>query len=278
MTTIPNNTIGLIAGQGDFPISICRGAHSENIKVIVLAVRGFCNKNIEQFADVTHWIELGQTQRALDILKSHDIHHVVMAGRIPHQSIFQYRHFDALALKVLAHAVTKRADGLLGHVVNEMKKHDIEVLDSSLFVKSLMQPEGYMTTKRKLDAREEEDIRFGLPIARVVAGQDIGQTIVVKDKAVIAVEGFEGTDECIKRAGNLAGDGTVIVKVSKPQQDKRFDIPVIGKTTVKNMIKAGASVLAFSADETLVFDKDDVIKNADEAGIVIIAVKNPKMN
>ncbi|MDD4280245.1 MAG: UDP-2,3-diacylglucosamine diphosphatase LpxI [Candidatus Sumerlaeales bacterium] len=266
--------IALIAGQGVFPISIVRGAHSENIRVVVLAIKGFCSDEIEQYADKIYWVELGQAQKGLDILQKENIKYIVMAGRVPHQTIFQYRHFDTLALKVLARTMTKRADGILNAVVKAMESYGIEVLDSSLFVRQLFQPAGLLTPKRPLTKAEEEDIRFGLPIARSVAGLDIGQTIVVKDKSVIAVEGLEGTDECIKRAGELAGPGCVVIKVSKPAQDKRFDIPIIGPTTIKSMKTAQASVLAFSANEALMFGKDEIVTNAESAGIAVCAVNN----
>ena len=270
------DTIGLFAGQGDFPLLITRGARAENLKVVAIALKGFCSPEIEKCATETFWVELGQTSYALDLLHQHRVHHLIMAGRVPHQTIFQYRHFDSRALKLLAKAVTRRADGLLGLVVDELKKEGITVWDSSLFVKSLMPKAGLLTVDRPLTKHEREDVAFGLPIARVVAGQDIGQTIVVKDKAVIAVEGFEGTDECIKRAGDLAGPGCVVIKVSKPRQDKRFDIPVIGPGTIRNMHRSGASAIAFSAGETLVFDRQEIIANAQKLDIAIVAVDNPK--
>ena len=276
MTNTHNfDVIGLFAGQGDFPLLIAKGARADNIQVIAIALKGFCSPEIEQYATQTHWIELGQTSYAIELLHQNNVKHLIMAGRVPHQTIFQYRHFDTRALKLLAKAVTRKADGLLGLVVDELKKEGITVIDSSLFVKSLMPPAGLLTEKRPLTPREQEDVNFGLPIARVIAGQDIGQTIIVKEKCVIAVEGLEGTDECIKRAGELAGPGCVIIKVSKPRQDKRFDIPVIGTTTIKNMKKAGATAIAFSASETLVFDKKQIIAFGEENDIAVIAVSNP---
>jgi UDP-2,3-diacylglucosamine hydrolase len=195
----------------------------------------------------------------------------MMAGRVPHNSIFQYRHFDARALKLIAKAVNRKADTLLGAVTAELEREGIEVLDSSLFLKSLMPPPGLLTGDRQPTEGEQDDIDFGWPIAKAVAGQDIGQSIVVKGRAVIAVEAMEGTDECIRRAGEVAGPGCIVIKVSKPAQDLRFDIPVIGKTTLKHMVEAGCTALAFSARESLLFDQDEVLRVASENNISILA-------
>lgn len=268
------DTIGLLTGEGDFPLLIAQGARAENIRVVALALKGFASPKIEEYADETHWVELGQTSLAIETAKKAGIKYLTMAGRVPHSTIFQYRHFDFRAVKFLAKAVTRKADGILGMVVDELKKEGITVIDSTTFVRSLMPGAGLLTPDRPLTEREAEDVEFGFPIARIVAGQDIGQTIIVKDKAVIAVEGFEGTDECIKRAGALAGPGCVIIKVSKPQQDRRYDIPCLGKTTIKSMIQAGASAIAFSAGETLLFDKQHVLDSASANDIAITAVRN----
>jgi len=263
--------VAIIAGAGDFPKLVARAARSANVEVIVFGVRGFAESGLADLAHHIEWIELGQLDYAIQLLHKLSVSNVILAGRIPHTSIFQYRHFDFRAVKLLARAVNKKADTLLGILSQELEKEGIHVLDSSIFLKSLMPQPGLLTSKRALTAEEEENIAFGWPIAKSIAGLDIGQTIVVKDKMVVAVEAAEGTDECIARAAQLAGPGCVVIKVSKPNQDLRFDIPVIGKRTIETMIRARASTLAISARECLVFDQDVVLAEADAHGIVIVA-------
>jgi DUF1009 family protein len=263
--------IAIVAGAGDFPRLIARAARSQGIDVIILGVKGFAEPNLADVATQLEWIELGQLDYAIRLLHKHGVAHLIMAGRIPHTSIFQYRHFDWRAIKLLARAPDKKADTLLGTLARELDKEGIQVLDSSLFLKSLMPAPGVLTPTRPPTARETEEIEFGYPIAKAVAGQDIGQTIVVKDKMVVAVEAAEGTDECIRRAGALAGPGCVVVKVSKPNQDFRFDIPVIGPGTIQTMADAGASALAVSAGESLIFDRERVLAMATQHNIAIVA-------
>jgi DUF1009 family protein len=180
-------------------------------------------------------------------------------------------------MKLIAKAVNKRADGLLTAVANEFLKEGIRVLDSSMFLKSMMPKDGMITPARTLTTAETDDVKFGYPIAKVVAGQDIGQTIVVKSGMVVAVEGTEGTDDCIRRAGNLVGPGCVVIKVSKPRQDLRFDIPIIGPQTIMSMSEAGATALALSSGASLVFHRDRIDNLAREAGVAVIAVSEKMM-
>lgn len=270
-TEIPAR-VAIVAGSGDFPRLIARAARSRGIEVLVVGVRGFADPRLAETASTIEWIELGQLQRTIDLLHQHGVSHVLLAGKIPHLSVLQYRHFDLRALKLLTQAVNKKADTLLGLLCDELEKEHIKVLDSSLFLKSLMPAPGVLTPARPPSQVELEDIEFGYPIAKAVAGQDIGQTIVVKSKMVIAVEAAEGTDECIRRAGKLAGPGCVVVKVSKPSQDLRFDIPVVGLTTIETMVAIGASALAVSAFECLIFDREQVISEAQRHNIAIVAV------
>jgi DUF1009 family protein len=245
------------------------------VQVITIAFKGFASPQVAETSDVVEWVELGQVSRVLELLHTHGVKAVAMAGRIPHASIFQYRHFDARALKMLTRAVTRRADSLLSVVTRELESEGIEVLDSSLYLKSLMPPPGLITRNRPLDEREKADVEFAHPIAKVIAGQDIGQTIVVKEQVVVAVEGLEGTDACILRAGELAGPGCVVVKVSKPRQDLRFDIPIVGRGTLESLVKARCSALAVSARECLIFDREELEASAEAANIGIIAVESP---
>lgn len=263
--------LGLIAGQGEFPLLIAQAARSHGIRVTVFAINGFASAELAKCADTLLWVELGQIQKTIDLMHEHQVRAIAMAGRVPHTSVLQYRHFDLRALKMLARAINKKADSLLLTVTDELEREGIQVVDSSLFLKQLMPAPGLLTPARPLNEREAQDIEFGYPIAKVVAGQDIGQTIVVKEKMVVAVEGAEGTDECIRRAAELAGSGCVVIKVSKPRQDLRFDIPVIGRTTLAVLRETEASALAISAHESLIFDRDEVLRSAEQHHIAIVA-------
>jgi len=263
--------IGLLAGEGDFPLLISKSARSNGHEVFAYAIRGFAGIAIEEAATETHWVELGQLNHTLGLMKQHGISAITMAGRVPHKTIFQYRHFDSRLIKVLGRAVNRKADGLLAAVCSEFESEGIRVLDSTLFLRSFMPPAGLLTPSRSPTATEQHDLDFGFPIANAVAGQDIGQTVVVKEKAVIAVEGMEGTDECVLRAGQLAGPGCVVIKVSKPRQDMRFDVPVVGPGTIKSMAAAGATALGISAGECLLLHRERVLDLAREHSICIIA-------
>jgi DUF1009 family protein len=261
--------IGIIAGQGDFPILIARAAESSGTRVTALCINGFASDELPAITTNSHWLELGQLSKAIEILKAEDVKHVIMAGRIPHSSIFQYRYFDWRAMKLMAKAAGKRADELLSTVCDEFAREGISVEDSSMFLQNLMPKPGLITKGRPITDSELEDIDFGVPIAKSIAGHDIGQTVVVKDQMVVAVEGMEGTDKCIRRAGELAGPGCVVIKVSKPRQDLRFDIPIIGPGTVNSMKRAGAAALAFSSGRSLIFHREQVTAEAEDAGIGI---------
>lgn len=261
--------IALIAGQGDFPRLVASSARAHGVRVTIIALKTFAKEDLQEWADEIHWLALGQLQKAIDLMHAVGTKHLIMVGRVPHNSIFQYRHFDLRAMKLLGKMANKRADGLLQAVTDEFASEGITVVDSSMFIKSLMPGPGLLNDETPPSAAVEADIHFGYPLAKAVAGLDIGQTIVVKDRMVVAVEGAEGTDECILRAGELAGPGSVVIKVSKPQQDLRYDIPIIGPDTVNTMTRAGCSALALSAGRSLVFHREEVKRMALESGITI---------
>lgn len=263
--------IGLLAGAGDFPKLIARAARGQGVEVIVFGLEGYAGQDLADLADGVEWLKLGQFQRLLDLLKAREVRHVILAGRVPHATIFQLRHLDMRAIKTLAKAANRKADTLLSTFAAELEAEGHRVLDSSLYLKSLMPEPGLLTPKRPLTEQERQDVSFGLPIAKAVAGQDIGQSIVVKEGVVVAVEGVEGTDECIRRAGQLAGAGCVLVKVSKPRQDFRFDIPVVGLHTIRVLQESGCTALAISARESLVFDGEEFVRAAEAAGIAVTA-------
>lgn len=264
--------IALIAGQGDFPYLVAQSAKANGVRVTTIAINTFTDEKLSAVSDEIHWLNLGQLQKAIDVMLHAGARHLIMAGKIPHNSIFQYRHFDLRAMKLLSKLANKRADGLLQSVVEDFAREGIKVADSSMFLKSLMPGPGLLNRDMPPSPKVQQDIDFGYPLAKAIAGLDIGQTLVVKDKMVIAVEGAEGTDECILRAGALAGPGCVVIKVSKPHQDLRYDIPVIGPETIRVVINAKCSAIALSAGRSLVFHREEVSSLARTSGISVLFV------
>lgn len=264
--------IALIAGSGKFPLFLANAARANGVQVIAIAVNSESDKEIEKAASKVYWLNLGNGSKLIDILKKEKIRYAIMAGAITKTTLFRESlRFDEEAKGLLRRVIDRRDDTLLSTVANRLKDFGVELIDSTTFVKGMMPAKGILTKKRP-SPEELEDVDFGYKIAKEVGGLDIGQSVVVKKKAVIAVEAIEGTDEAIKRAGRLAGERTVVVKVSKPNQDMRFDIPVVGLTTIESLKEARASVLAIEAEKVLVLEKDEVVKEADKAGISIIAV------
>ncbi|MFC1807369.1 LpxI family protein [Candidatus Omnitrophota bacterium] len=266
------NKIAIIAGSGKFPLFLARSAKENNVEVIAVAINQAAEKEIENIADKTFWVNLGEGKKLIDILCAQEIRYAVMAGKVAKTTIIRESlRLDEEARKIIGKVIDRRDDTLLLAVAHRLKDFNIELIDSTAFVRNLMPSAGFLA-KRKPSNTEQEDIDFGIKIAKEIGGLDIGQSVAIKSKAIIAVEAIEGTDEMIKRAGKLAGPQTVIIKVSKPNQDMRFDVPVIGLTTIESMKESGSSALAVEADKVLVIEKDEVIKKADEANIAIIAV------
>jgi UDP-2,3-diacylglucosamine hydrolase len=266
--------IGLIAGNGRFPFLVLQGARGLGHDVTVVAIKEEAFPDLEPAAREAsadfHWVSLGQLGRCIKILKSAGISEAVMAGQVKHAKIFSGILPDLTLLSVIARLKARNTDALISAVADVMRGEGIELLDSTAFLRPLLAGEGTLTT-RSADEGEREDFAFGYRMADAVAALDIGQTLAVKDKAVVAVEAMEGTDEVIRRAGHLAGPGVRIVKVAKPKQDMRFDVPVVGVATIDAMRAAGATALSIDAARTLVLDGARVFNRANEAGIAIIA-------
>jgi DUF1009 family protein len=265
--------IGIIAGNGRFPFLALQGARSLGHDVTVVAVKEEAFADLEQAARDAHAsyhsVSLGHLGKCIKILRQDGVSQAVMAGQVKHAKIFSGIVPDLTLLSVLTKLRARNTDALISAVAEVMKKEGIELLDSTVFLGPLLAREGQLT-RRAPDEAERADLTFGYRLADEIAGLDIGQTIVVKDKAVVAVEAMEGTDATIARAGELAGGGVRVVKVAKPNQDMRFDVPVIGVATVDVMRRAGATALSIDAGRTLVIDGDQVFKAADEAGITIV--------
>lgn len=264
--------IGLIAGNGQFPVLFAQAASSQGKEIVAIAVREETTPELEQYVRSIHWIGVGELKQFFQILKREELKKVVMAGQIRPSHIFaQNISMDEDLRKFLNRVRDKRTDSLIGGIAAMLKRMGIRLLDSTLFLKDYLVPRGILTT-RQPSASQWQDIRFGRKIARCISGLDIGQTVVVKDKAILAIEAIEGTDEAIKRGGGLGKGGVVVVKVSKPHQDMRFDIPFVGPRTLETLISASGSVLAMEAKKTFLLDKDRCLELAEEHSISLVGI------
>jgi DUF1009 family protein len=271
--------IGLIAGNGTFPFLVLDAARRLGHDVTIVAVQEEASPDLnaaaarEPRADIV-WLSLGQLSKCIETLRAAGATHAVMAGQVKHVKIFSSILPDRLLLSALLRLRSKNTDALISAVADVMREHGVELLDSTAFLTPLLARSGRIAS-RLLTGPEESDLAFGYTMADAIAGLDIGQTVVVKDAAVVAVEAMEGTDAVIARAGRLAGPGTRVVKVAKPTQDMRFDVPVVGVPTVQAMRDAGATVLSVDAGKTLVFDLQELIRAADAAGIAVVGRGRP---
>jgi UDP-2,3-diacylglucosamine hydrolase len=263
---------GLIAGNGRFPFLVLEGARSQGIEMAVIALKEEASPELEGVAKRVHWVSLGELSKAITLMQQEGVKQAVMAGQVKHNKIFSSIRPDWKLAKLLFSLPRKNTDSLIGAVARVLEEEGIQLVDSTLFLKPLL-PEAGVLTRRAPDERETAEIKYGLDVARHIAAMDIGQTVVIAERACVAVEAMEGTDETIERAARFAGGkALVVVKVSKPRQDMRFDVPVVGLPTVEVMKRAGATALAIDAERTLLFDRGKLIEEADAAGIAIQAV------
>jgi DUF1009 family protein len=266
--------LGLIAGNGRFPFLVLEAARSQGHDVTIVAAKEETfpelNAAAARLKSDIHWISLGQLGACIKVLQQAGVTQAVMAGQVKHAKIFSSGIMpDTTLLSVLAKLRWKNTDGLIGAIAGVLRDHGIELIDSTAFITPLLAGAGVLT-KRSPTEEEQKDFDFGYRMADAIAALDIGQTIAVKHQAVVAVEAMEGTDEVIARAAHLAGPGVRVVKVAKPKQDMRFDVPVVGLATIQAMRVAGASALSIDAGKTLVLDGDAVTRSADEANIAIV--------
>jgi DUF1009 family protein len=264
--------LGLIAGNGRFPFLVLDAARAQGHDVTVVAVNGEAFAELETHARAQgaplHWVSLGHLGTCLRILTEAGATKVVMAGQVKHTKIFSVIP-DLTMLSVIRRLRARNTDAVIAAVVEVMREHGLELLDSTAFLAPLLARTGVLTRRAPTEA-EQADLDFGYRMADVIAGVDIGQTICVRDQAVVAVEAMEGTDETIRRAGRLARGRFGVVKVAKPRQDMRFDVPVAGIATIQVMKEAGATVLSVDAGKTLLVDGDAIIHAADAAGIAVV--------
>ncbi len=266
--------IGLIAGNGQFPFLALDAARSLGHDVTIVAIREEASPAMEAAAAAEpaadlHWVSLGQLGRCIDILKRADVTRALMAGQVKHTRIFSGVVPDLTLLSVLRRLTTRNTDALISAVADVLGSHGIQLVDSTAFLEPLLARAGTLTERVPND-EERGDLAFGYRMADAIAGLDIGQTIAVRQRAVVAVEAMEGTDEVIARAGRLAGPGVCVIKVAKPNQDMRFDVPVIGVATIDALGAAGAAVLSVDAGRTVVLDGDRVFEAANTAGVAVV--------
>ena len=271
--------LGLIAGNGRFPFLVLHAARALGHDVTIIAAKEETSPDLTEAAAHAHapihWISLGELSTCIGLLKDAGITQAVMAGQVKHNKIFAgWIVPDRAFLSVLTKLAGRNTDGLIGAVAAVLRENGIELLDSTSLLAPLLAAPG-VHTKRSPTEEERTDFEFGYGMADAIAGLDIGQTIAVKHGAVVAVEAMEGTDEVIGRAGFLAGPGVRIIKVAKPKQDMRFDVPVVGLATIQAMRVAGASALSIDAGKTLMLDHESLIASADEAGIAIVGRPKP---
>lgn len=269
-----SHVVGLIAGEGAFPVLFAREARAAGHRVIACAVVGAASAEVERAADQTYWVKLGKIGKILEHFRSEGVKEVVMCGRIRKEIFFKNPAIDTVGLKLLAKLKDLRTGGILSAAAKFLEDEGFEVRPSVLFLGEYL-PKSGVLTKRKPDKREKEDIEFGVRMARALSELDIGQTVVVKDRIVVAAEAVEGTDETIDRAGRIAGPGCVVVKTNAPKRDLRFDVPTVGMATIRRMRDAGATVLAVQAGQTLLLDRDSLLSEANSAKISIVAVDPP---
>jgi len=273
---------GLIAGNGRFPFLVAAGARQAGASLSVVAIREETDPALEHEVERLTWVGIGQLGKMIRFFKAEQVDKAIMAGQVKHVQIFSGAVPDARMLKMLLKLPRRNTTSLIGAVADELKSEGIELVDSTLFLQDYLPAVGTLT-KRKPNATEEADVKYGLEIAHEMARLDLGQTIVVRSRACVAIEAMEGTDETIKRAGELmrgkqrsrlrltSGPLTVL-KLSKPDQDMRFDVPVVGLPTIEAMAEAGATCLCLSAGKTLMFDRDQMIAAANKHKIAIVAV------
>jgi DUF1009 family protein len=297
--------LGLIAGNGRFPFLLLDAARAEGLEVVVAAIKEETDPEMDRRAEAdsgvtVHWLSLGELSRLIETFQKEGVAKAVMAGQVKHKQIFSSIRPDWRLAKLLLNLRTRSTDALLGAVAKVLSDEGIELISSTTFLEPLLAEAGVLT-RRAPDEEECLNIEYGLGVARALAGFDIGQTVVVAAQACVAVEAMEGTDAAIERAGRLMGSlgesadiaesapiaaaakppsepsilarRLTVVKVAKPNQDMRFDVPVIGQSTIETMIRAGASCLSIEAGRTLLFDRDALLKRASEAGIAIVAAR-----
>lgn len=263
-------TIGLIAGNGSFPLLFARAARARGMRVFAVGMRGETDTKLAAEVDQLTWVRVGQLGKMISAFERAGVTRAAMAGGVRKTRLFSRARPDLLGLRLLARMVVRRDDGLLRAVAAEFERRNIEIVDSTLYMPDALAPAGVLTEQQPTE-QQWRDLRYGLRIAREIGKLDVGQTVVVKAGAVIALEAIEGTDACIARAGDLVS-GAVAVKVAKPDQDLRFDLPAVGPRTIDSLAAAGITVLGVDAGRTLILDSTQMLEAANRRGIAIVGL------
>lgn len=265
------NKQGLIAGDGILPVRMAQYAKENGFEVVCISLSRDNVRDLKKYCSKVYSCHPGEVNKIESILRDEQIKQLTFLGKVHKKVLLQLHKFDKRAIDLIKDAVRLNDDQVMLMIVQELAKIGVEVLDQTIFIKNLMIPAGVLG-KHKPTKEQMDDVNYGFWLAKEMGKIDVGQSVVIKDKMIMAVEAIEGTDSCIKRGAKLAKRGAVIVKVAKPKQDKRFDIPAIGMKTLRTMRCKRASLIAVEANETIIVDQEKVIKYADEHNIVIMAV------
>ncbi len=271
MTITLENKQGLIAGDGILPIKMAQYAKENGFEVVCISLAKDNVKELKKYCSKVYPCHPGQVNKIESILKDEKIKQLTFLGKVHKKVLLKLHKFDKRAIDLIKEASRLNDDEVMLMIVKELEKIGVEVLDQTIFIKNLMIPAGVLGKHKPTDS-QMEDVNYGFWLAKEMGKIDVGQSVVIKDKMIMAVEAIEGTDVCIKRGSKLAKRGAVIVKVAKPKQDKRFDIPAIGMRTLRTMRCHHAGLIAVEANETIIVDQEKVVKYADEHNIVIMAV------
>lgn len=271
MTGNASDKIGIIAGGGQFPLLFAQAVRRHGLKVYAAAHQGETDETLADKVDALQWVRLGQLGKIIDFFKKEGVIKTVFIGSITKTNIFRDVRPDLKGLGLWNKIDIKQDDSILRAIADRLAKDGIEVVASTSYVPELLFPQGILTRK-KLTKEQKNDIVFGWKIARAMGGLDIGQCVVVRNQTVLAVEAIEGTDAAIRRGGTLGKEKAVVVKLKKPNQDLRFDLPAVGEKTIVSMLEVKAAVLAVEAGYALFFDRESVIRTADAAGLVVVGV------
>jgi len=263
--------IGLVAGYGAFPLELAQTLKNNGFAVHVAAIQEEASKSIEDIADTVTWVSVGQIKKLIKTMQSHDVTELIFAGKV--QKIHLFRNFkpDLLAAKILFQAKDKKDDSLMLGIVGALEKAGITVRSQVEYAGDMLAGEGHLFGPKPTE-QMLKDMKFGFPQAKAIAGLDIGQTIVVKEEAVLAVEAIEGTDEAIKRGGALGKTDVTVVKVAKPNQDPRFDVPAMGVGTLETMASAGCTAIGIEAGQTLLIERDKLADTAKRLHISVVGL------
>ncbi|WP_297444941.1 UDP-2,3-diacylglucosamine diphosphatase LpxI [Desulfurobacterium sp.] len=262
--------IGLLAGSGNLPLEFLKSTSQKGNETVLFAIRGITDNEVYSFADKVYEIEPFKLGKFLSFVKKERPDKMAILGKVEHSEALSLKNLDIKAVTFLFSLKDKRAEAIIGGIIKEIEKLDVEVIDPTPFLSHLLPERGILTGKVNRDL--EKDVEFGFRIAKEIASLDVGQTVVVKNGVVIAVEGIEGTDKCIERAAELAGKGFVVCKAARKGQDMRIDVPTIGVNTVEKIGSLGGRALCVEAGKTFILDRNELIRKARKFGVTVIAV------